>query len=462
MKTTKTKNPMNMKQLVRAWALASAVLLLPVSASGGAVESAPVEPAESGFTDWWNGKYATGDWFGARDVLKDHGLSLKGKWRGAFYGILASENGQKGVFDQELAFAAELDFAKLTGADALEGLSAFGEVRWRDNRGDSNPNEIVDASSLFNPSHYQSGVGWRLLTFGLKYTTPELFGAEDFLTLTGGWLRPQKEFIDQPLSKLFMNNAIESAKGIGGNIPFSSSFSTWGGTLEIKPLKWHYAKAGVFMTFPEATSSDNHGLMFQGYAPDTSLNRLMFMGETGVTPEIGSAKLPGRYAFGAYVYGQDEEEGGNQYGFYWQADQMLFREPGALVPSAGTTDGKSLASPVNVDAKPKLSTQGLRMFNLFTAAPSFNNKYPFYFQSGLVYEGLIPTRDKDLLMAAVGLASYANKEDATNTLVFETGYRFQINGWAFLQPYFQYLSRPNGTPDVANAAILGFLAGIDF
>ncbi len=61
-----------------------------------------------------------------------------------------------------------------------------------------------------------------------------------------------------------MNNAIESAKGIGGNIPFSSSFSTWGGTLQLNPTKWYYAKAGLFMAFPGATASSNHGLAFQG------------------------------------------------------------------------------------------------------------------------------------------------------------------------------------------------------
>ena len=85
------------------------------------------------------------------------------------------------------------------------------------------------------------------MTFGLTYSTPELFGAKEFLTLTGGWLQPQKEFIDQPLSKLFVNNAFESSKGVGANIPFSSSFTTWGGTLKIKPVEWFYAKAGLFM-----------------------------------------------------------------------------------------------------------------------------------------------------------------------------------------------------------------------
>jgi len=431
-------------------------------------QSAPVGAAASSAEDsvmvsqWWSGPNLAGDLLGARDILDDRGLKITGKWRGAFYGILDSENGQRGVFDEEIVFGATLDLAKLTGFDALKGLSAFGETRWRDNRGDSNPNDTVEASSMFSPSHFQVGVGWRLLTFGLKYTTPELFGARDFLTLTGGWLRPQREFVEQPLSKLFVNNAVESAKGIGGNIPFSSSFSTWGGTVEVKPLAWQYAKAGLFMSYPNATSSDNHGLMFQGCASDPSQNMLMFLGETGITPQIGSAKLPGRYAFGGYFYGQDSANYGNsKHGFYWQADQMLFREDSACAPAAAT-DGKSLSTPVNVTATPALSTQGLRFFSLFTCAPADNNRYPFYMQGGFVYEGLLPLRDKDLLMAVVGVGQYAGTEDASNTTVIEAGYRIQVNACAFIQPYFQYISRPNGRPYVANASVLGFLAGVDF
>jgi hypothetical protein len=88
--------------------------------------------------------------------------------------------------------------------------------------------------------------------FGFEYTAPELFDIKELITLRGGWLPPQNEFIDQPLSKLFVNNAFESSKGIGANIPWSSSFTTWGGTLKIKPLDWYYAKAGLFMSLPSS------------------------------------------------------------------------------------------------------------------------------------------------------------------------------------------------------------------
>ena len=270
--------------------------------SAAPVSEAPSESAsEPWLAEWWNGKYATGNWCGVRDTLEDRGLKLGGRWIGVYYGVVdgGRSNVRGSFFDEEIKFTGELDFAKLTGWEPLEGLKAFGEVRWRDGL---NPNLRVGAASNFQPSHFQSGKQWRLMSFGLTYTTPELFGTKEFLTLTGGWIQPQKEFIEQPLSKLFVNNSFESSKGIGANIPFSSSFTTWGGTLKVKPIDWYYAKVGLFMSYPEATSTDNHGLAFEGFGPDPNQNGLFVIGETGFTPKIGASKLPGKYVARAYYY----------------------------------------------------------------------------------------------------------------------------------------------------------------
>ena len=401
---------------------------------------------ETAFTDWWNGKKFTGDWFEARDVLEDRGIKLGGSWKLAYFGVADSQNGSGGFYGQDLVFNSSVDFSKLLGLDAIDGLEGFIEGRWRENRPNmGDPNELVEASSMFNPSPWWSGVGWRMVTFGAEYTTPELFGIEEFLNMKGGWLRPQREFIDQPLSKLFLNNAINSSKGIGGNIPFSSSFSTWGGTLTVKPADWQYTKAGLFMAYPVGTSFNNNGLMFQG-SPNSSLNDLFFMIETGFTPKIGEAQLPGKYAFGSYYYGEDNKAfGRSKYGFYWQADQMVYREH---------------------SSSNKLSEQGLRLFSLFTYAPTYNGTYPFYAQGGLVYEGLIPKRNKDELYGGLGVGTYdkTNKKNTNRdyTMVLEGGYKFRINGWSFASPYIQYLIQPDGSQNIANATILGIQTGITF
>jgi porin len=425
---------------------------------GIAGATAPASPdntrEQSALAAWWNGKGVTGDWLGARPFIAGNGVTLGGTWRGIFFGILDSENGSGNAFTQELVFSGRVDFLKLTKAQTLDGLAGFIEGRWREPGYDANPNNIVEASNLFNPSRISGGLGWRLVTFGLTYKTPELLGVENLVTLTAGWLRPQREFVQQPLSGLFANNAMAVAKGLGGNIPFSASFSSWGGTLLVEPVKWQYTKLGLFMSYPEATLSSNNGLMFQGYTPDPSENGLFFMGESGFTPEIGSSRLPGRYAFGTYFYQEDNPQfGTNKYGFYWQADQMLYREPSV--------------------SSDKLNSQGLSLFSLATFAPNgYNNNYPFYFQSGLVYEGLIPSRDRDQVLLGIAFGEYSEKNvkaaqrrrrpAPSNTTFLEAGYRIKLNGWSFVQPFAQYIVQPNGTTAVANAAILGLFMGVDF
>lgn len=439
------------------------------------------------FNDWWNGKYMLGGGgnfgFDLRRKLADHGLSFNGNYQGAFFGVVDSAKGARGFWDEQINFGSELNFGKMLDNKNLEGVLAFSSFRYRDSTQNSNPNNFVGAQSMFNPSNWQSGTQFRVLAFGMEIGTKNLLPIKDMVVLRGGWLQPQKEFADQPLSKLFLNNAVNSAKGIGGNIPFSSSFSTWGGTLKIQLHETVYIKNGLFMSFPQATATTNHGLAFQGYGPATNQNGLFYMGETGYTPTIGQSKLPGKYAFGGYFYGTPAEntktwngtDQAGQYGFYFQADQMLYREPSDAAPapkpaSDGKTlvTGKSFTAPVSISS-PTLSKQGLSTFNLLSFAPGYakKNVFPFYFQSGLVYTGLIPNRDEDLTMISIGYGAYqadVNPKLEGYTAVIEGGYRFQINGWSYVQPFAQYFSHPNGsgTAAVQNATVLGFLAGVVF
>jgi carbohydrate-selective porin OprB len=453
---------------------------------GGERSPAPDDDISKPFNDWWNGKYMLGGGshfgFDIRQKLADEGVSFNGNYQGAFFGVVDSEKGARGFWDQQLNFGNEINFGKLLGNENLEGVIAFSSFRYRDSTQDSNPNNFVKAQSMFNPSNWQSGTQFRVLAFGAEIGTKGLLPIKDMFVFRGGWLQPQKEFADQPLSKLFLNNAVNSAKGIGGNIPFSSSFSTWGGTLKVKLHDTFYVKNGLFMSYPQATASTNHGLAYQGYGPATNQNGLFYMGETGYTPTVGESQLPGKYAFGGYFYGTpaDKTKSWNgtkdagQYGFYFQADQMLYREPTETPAPQPRGDGKSVASgksfkaPVG-SAPRSLSPQGLNTFNLLSFAPGYavKNTYPFYFQSGLVYTGLIPTRNEDLTMISIGYGAYQGEVSSAvdgYTAVIEGGYRFQINGWSYVQPFAQYFSHPNGsgTAAVQNATVLGFLVGLVF
>lgn len=457
---------------------------VPFAVAGQPSNAQPEEVTASPLASWWGGKTLTGNWGGFRDALQENaGLSFSGKYYGAFFGVVDSQNGSRGIWDQGVEFGAEQNIGRLMKMDGLKGVTLFGNFRYRDSQRSADPGTFVSSNSMFDPTNWYSGTQFRVTSLGVEIGSGDWMQVKDGVVLRGGWLQPQREFIDQPLSKLFLNNAVNSAKGVGGNIPFSSSFTTWGGTLKIKPKDWCYAKGGLFMAYPQATSSDNHGLAFQGFAPDVSLNGLMAMVETGVTPKIGPSQLEGKYAVGGYYWGQNRQSyngtnGYGQQGVYIQGDQMLYRETApmqeisAKSPSVSGGEGKGLKAVVPSFAQP-LSKQGLSAFNLVSLAPAYNNLFPFYFQSGLVYTGLVPSRDKDIALFSVAYGSYSaqnihrlQRQGQVNqpnyTMFLEGGYRIQINNWSFLQPFVQYEIRPAGTPSVKNAAILGFYTGLTF
>ena len=426
--------------------------------------------------DWWGGKYGTGNWLGARDTLEEHGVIFSADWKGTYYGVVNGGIRQQGSFDEELHFRLKLDFEKLAG---ITGLSAYGAVRWRDGE---NPNYDVGASAAFNPSNTQVGKQWRLMPLYAMWESRDLLPVKDMITLSGGWTNPYFFFIQQPESRLFVNNAIHQTKGlVNSGFPWSGAYNTWGGHLKVKPADWAYAQAGMYMAIPGALSTANHGLYFEGAQPE-NLNGLYVVGETGVTPKIGPSKLPGKYAMGGIFFGVENKsyngtKNDGRYCLYWQADQMLFREPTPAPEPAGKgpSDGKSVASgksfkePVSL-AKP--SEQGLYAFSFLSFAPKYNNAMPFYFHTGLVYKGLIPTRDKDQLGVAFAYGNYsyykaladekAGRPQQCFEAVLECDYRVQVNQFAYVQPYLQYIIRPNGTGAVANATVLGVQMGVTF
>jgi len=457
--------------------LSGAVLSGSAGTASAVREPAPGADLEGAWDSWWNGKSmlagSGNPLFDFRGALADRGLTFTGYYQGAFFGAVAAQGGAKGFWDEQLAFGADLDFGKMLAVEPLEGLTAFILARYRDSWPESNPNTVVDAQSMFNPSNWTSGAQCRLLSLGMYYGTGSKLPVKDMVVLRLGWMQPQRDFLDQPLSKLFLNNAVNSAKGIGGNIPFSSSFSTWGGVLKLRLHETVQINNAIYMSYPNPTATANHGLQFNG---TPGKNGLFYIGEGAWTPLLGEARLPGKYAFGGYFYGtpggQTTTWNGNtapgQYGFYFQADQMLYREPQpATEPAAATAKGGKDFKEAVPAKEPALRKQGLSTFNMMSFAPGYAkaNNFPFYFQSGLVYTGLLPGRSEDLTMASIGYGAYqggVGTVSKTYTAVLEGGYRWQINGWSYVQPFAQYFVRPNGTSQVQNAAVLGFLAGLVF
>jgi carbohydrate-selective porin OprB len=55
-----------------------------------------------------------------------------------------------------------------------------------------------------------------------------------------------------------------------------------------------------------------------------------------------------------------------------------------------------------------------------------------------------------------------NPNQPNYSAALELDYRFQINRWSYVQPYLQYIVKPNGTGAVENATVMGFEVGVYF
>lgn len=429
--------------------------------------------AQEALTRWWDGKSASGEWLGARPALEARGVDVRVSWRANFLGVVDGGVDQHGGFDQEINFDTNIDFAKLTQWEGLEGLSFTGNVRWREAH--YSVNQYAGTEGTFRPSAYTGGAGWRFRKMYLTYTTPELFGVKNLVTISGGWQVPTDLFLVQPESKLFLNQSIRTAKGINPNLPWGGSFSTWGGYLKLQPTTWSYVQGGLYLAYPFGTNPANHGLSFEGYQINPALNGIYSIAEAGITPVIGPDKLPGRYATG-FIYWGVEDKGfdgqiyDGKFQFYWQADQHLFRERSE---SAALPDGKSIVGKNPVPSAPaKLNPQGLYAFSTINFAPPANNLMPFYVLGGLVYKGPIPVRDQDQLGVGFAYGSYSfdakqldesrGRDPRTYQAVLELDYRIQLNRFAYVQPTFQYIMNPGGRGLVENASILGLHFGANF
>ena len=149
-------------------------------------QSQSTEPARehtsSPFVDWWNGKYASGNWLGLRDTLEDHGLNLKIEWKANVLWNVDGGLQQRFGYDDEWKFSGPgfrqahgwicfRDSLRLRGfaiAAALESTSGSEQA----------------ATSRQAP--FKACRLWRFQWVYLTYTTPELFGVKEFLTLSGG------------------------------------------------------------------------------------------------------------------------------------------------------------------------------------------------------------------------------------------------------------------------------------
>lgn len=468
------KKPTHMALLLCAAALAGAPLL-------AQQEVLDEQQADQGpLTSWLEGDCLFGNCGGARDFLSDHGVEFFGGYTAEVWGNTTGGLKRGTVYTGLLDFGTNLDFEKMVG---WKGASFSTTWLWLSGR-DASEDLVGNFLTVSNIAGFNT---LRMLEMWFQQDFWQRDGDLSGLSIRIGQLTADSEFFISDYGSTFINGTFGWPAAAYTNIPEGGPGYPMGAPgvrLAVTPVEWFTFLSAVFEGDVFAQDVNRHGFRWRlnekfGY---------LWMNEAQVRwNHAGDATgLPGQLKLGAWFHSADfaAAYGDATYwgdsGYYAIVDQALFREPGKEAAAPVTSkDGKSVAAPDGKSAKSfqspvalEPSNQGLGWFGRISFTPQDRNFVGFYFDTGLVYTGLIPGRDDDALGIALG---YANLTDgAAQTLydegsrqvgyeaVIEATYDAQVTPWLHVQPDLQYIIRPGGTGDLGNALVLGGRVSVTF
>jgi len=429
-----------------------------------------------GSSDWWNGPTLSGDWWGVRNYLDDSGAELSASYTNNIAGNPTGGKSQGFTYTDNTSFGLQLDFEKMLGWQGLtftvSGLNRAGSSLSQDNIG--------------NQFTVQQVYGGQTAMFYALVMEQNLL--DDKINIKAGRFSTGDDFASSPIYWLYMNNGIDgNPQALPVNTQFSAyPWAVWAARVRVEPTPEINAMLGAYQVSNRVFNRDYHGLDWSmrggdgvlligqiGWTPElfkrpvekaatsdgkTALaTKARSEGKSfkAISPETEMKGLPGHYWFGAYYspwtfqdIGNAGETVTNSYGFYWHADQMVWQEsPG--------------------------SDQGLTLWSAFVLSPQQNiAKLPFQANAGIVYKGLVPTRDDDFSVLGfvygkfssdyAGAVSDSGGGYPEYEIVLEAAYRVNISQFAYIQPDLQWVINPGGTGDIPNALVLGAQMGVTF
>ncbi|MFM8657130.1 MAG: carbohydrate porin [Chthoniobacterales bacterium] len=406
--------------------------------------SFPAEAQRQGLDDtgqtqdlpWLKWDYATGDWWRNRPLISDNGFDFTATYTAQVWGNVAGGLEQNAAYFGLLQFGLDIDLEKAVG---WKGASF--NTTWIWTMGDQITTPFV--GSDFAVSGIEAPRGFRALDLWLQQ---KFFG--DKLTLRAGMFNADRDFTISEYSSFFLNSAF------GWPIIYD-------GRLGGQP-SYPYAAPGIYAAWQPAEGWIFQTAVMQGAAYTQNanfywnLNRmdgLIILGESIYSWR--KAALPGTAKLGAIFQTGDLEVAGSDGNYAWGGgfyygilDQALYVEPGST----------------------EETPQGLGCFvRGGFAAPQRSSSVGFIVQSGLVYAGLLPTRDSDSVGLAFGWDQESQGEAATLTgstrgleMIFELSYEAQLSPWMSLQPDVQFVFQPGGSTAIPNALVLGLSLDVDF
>ncbi len=468
-----TRSRLHVLFALAALGLGPAVLRAQAPQLPGPLSAPTASP--SSVPPFFNQDHLLGNFWGERSRLADEGFTLRPIYSAETFGNPIGGARQGVIYDGLLDLELDLDFKKMAGWDGAVHVSSYFPM------GRSLTNSYT--RDLFRVSDIDS------------YNTILLFEAyyeqrldDGKVSLRLGQLSADTEFFISAASANFLNTTYGWPVILANNVPAPNyPYAAPGVRLQLSPdARWLF-RAGVYAGDPApdrigdpnpnrtpGSNYDNKGTAFNINSSDGLFNidELVFNLNQG-EKDTG---LPGTYKVGGWVHtgtfsnlrydndgrplmapdsdGHPQAVDGN-YGFYFVADQTIWQD-------------KSQANqPQNVEA-----------FIRGGNAEGDRSTFDYYFDAGVVFNGLIPGRPSDTFGLASayghigsGFAGDVADGDAlngANTPIpdyeanVELTYFAQIAKWWTVQPDLQVLLHPGGSAAIPNALVLGVRTTISF
>lgn len=379
--------------------------------------------------------------------LNDKGVTFPFCYIGEVIGNPSGGYRQGAIYDGVLQAGVQFDLEKLCG---WKGATVLVNAIYP--HGSSLTDDYVhDFSYVSNIDAYDS------LRLGEAWFEQKLGGG--IFSIRLGQMLVDCEFFVCDSSALFLNSAFGALPVVNNNVAAPIyPVAAPGVRIRFTPSSSFSAQFGAFAgDLGDPATNNRHGLFrFNGDAG------ALLMGEVSYTlnpppeppadrnaeqPVASDRPLSGTYKLGGYYFaeGSDDESQIANYAIYGVADQEVWHEPGD-------------------------PGQGLRVFGHVGVSPDESSTVSFYFDAGLYYQGLLPSRDNDA--AGVGV-SYTRINDrlrddsglpfpSHHETIIEVTYSAAITEWLSLQPDFQYIFNPGATDMLPDALIAGLRFCITF
>jgi len=416
----------------------------------------------------------TGDWGGLRTTLQDRGVEIFGGYTVEVWGNTTGGIEQGAVYTGLLDFGVNLDLEKAIG---WEGGSVSTTWLWLSGR-DASEDLVGNFLTISNIAGFNT---LRMLELWFQQNL-----LNDKISLRLGQLTADSEFVISDYAGTFINGTFGWPAFLYTNLPAGGPgypLGTLGARLALNPVDWFTFQSAVFQGNVYNQDVNRHGFRWRLDGE----SGFLFLNEAQVRwnhrdEETG---LPGQSKAGVWIQTGEladtlsESTNSGNFGWYFILDQMLYREPAAEVPgvTGNSKDGKSVVDSPSAESfkapvVPEKSDQGLGFFGRIAFAKEDRNFLNFYFDTGLTYKGLIPSRDDDIIGIAFAYAQLGNTARNSSIdegsvgvgaeMVLEVTYQCQITPWLVIQPDIQYIINPGGTQDFDNAFVIGGRAAITF